>query len=509
MTEGNISLSLASFGLGSHGFNLHLWPFQTHRQLRVRLWGSGRRLGLVSVNHEPSRRDRTPARVGAGAEASATAPARVAVPRWQPWLCTLAVTEIVIQPERPSNEQTGLHSRDTSCSVWHCHPGWSRSACARLGRARARTPDLCRRCWHSPRLNLRWNRDLDRNCFSATLQWADIHVIQDVQPDTAILPMGREVGPGQLPLIYGRGMITSPRTEGWRQQGSNWCLFSCTCGLADVKFFDKNTLEKAGEGQAKTFYKLPNYVFWTATNNNNNNNKVATWSCLRQKKQYRYAISKKKSQSAPSSVYSQSETRLPSPAPPPKSHYSTFWRSVGKRIYILHMEEIMQSAKALSPKLRNKLQWMIWNVLSFGGWDFETLVSPSSFVLIRHCSLLTWKPGAACSEFEACLGQMIVWRRGEIQAALPFNLSTWTLCAAMMLPRIRRFCRAPYDSWKEELKCKEERKRSWNARRSVEFPIIPLWNMLSFFLSYFLCWGDYNCTPLCLISVPIRTINLT
>ena len=55
-------------------------------------------------------------------------------------------------------------------------------------------------------------------------------------------------------------------------------------------------------------------------------------------------------------VHSQSETRLPSPAPPPKLHYSTFWRSVGKRIYILHMEEVMQSAKALSPKLRTKLQ---------------------------------------------------------------------------------------------------------------------------------------------------------
>ena len=46
--------------------------------------------------------------------------------------------------------------------------------------------------------------------------------------------------------------------------------------------------------------------------------------------------------------------RLPNPAPPPKLHFSTFWRSVAKKIFHKRAEERILSARALSPKLENK-----------------------------------------------------------------------------------------------------------------------------------------------------------
>ena len=42
---------------------------------------------------------------------------------------------------------------------------------------------------------------------------------------------------------------------------------------------------------------------------------------------------------------------LPNPAPPPRLHYSTFWRSVAKRIYRMRSDEIKLAARSLSPKL--------------------------------------------------------------------------------------------------------------------------------------------------------------
>ena len=42
---------------------------------------------------------------------------------------------------------------------------------------------------------------------------------------------------------------------------------------------------------------------------------------------------------------------LPQPAPPPKLHYSTFWRTIARKIYDRRAEELILSARALSPKL--------------------------------------------------------------------------------------------------------------------------------------------------------------
>ena len=44
---------------------------------------------------------------------------------------------------------------------------------------------------------------------------------------------------------------------------------------------------------------------------------------------------------------------FPSPAPPPRLHYSTFWRSIARRIYNLHTEAAILTARAMSSKLRN------------------------------------------------------------------------------------------------------------------------------------------------------------
>ena len=43
------------------------------------------------------------------------------------------------------------------------------------------------------------------------------------------------------------------------------------------------------------------------------------------------------------------DRQLPLHAPPPRLHYSTFWRSVSKRVYSKHTEEIIRAAKARSP----------------------------------------------------------------------------------------------------------------------------------------------------------------
>ena len=45
------------------------------------------------------------------------------------------------------------------------------------------------------------------------------------------------------------------------------------------------------------------------------------------------------------------ERLLQTPAPPPKLHYSTFWRSIGRKIYYKRNEEMIMAARALSPKL--------------------------------------------------------------------------------------------------------------------------------------------------------------
>ena len=39
------------------------------------------------------------------------------------------------------------------------------------------------------------------------------------------------------------------------------------------------------------------------------------------------------------------ERRLPNPAPPPKLHYTTFWRSIGKRAYHQNQDKIIRSAR--------------------------------------------------------------------------------------------------------------------------------------------------------------------
>jgi hypothetical protein len=44
--------------------------------------------------------------------------------------------------------------------------------------------------------------------------------------------------------------------------------------------------------------------------------------------------------------------QLPSPSPPPKLHYSTFWRSVARRIYYKHLEETKQSQLGTRLRLR-------------------------------------------------------------------------------------------------------------------------------------------------------------
>ncbi len=45
----------------------------------------------------------------------------------------------------------------------------------------------------------------------------------------------------------------------------------------------------------------------------------------------------------------ESSRRLPNPAPPPKLHYSTFWRSVTRRIYQKRAREAKQLARESSP----------------------------------------------------------------------------------------------------------------------------------------------------------------
>jgi hypothetical protein len=50
----------------------------------------------------------------------------------------------------------------------------------------------------------------------------------------------------------------------------------------------------------------------------------------------------------------ESSRRLPNPAPPPKLHYSTFWRSVTRRIYQKRAREAMQLARESSPVFGNK-----------------------------------------------------------------------------------------------------------------------------------------------------------
>ena len=44
------------------------------------------------------------------------------------------------------------------------------------------------------------------------------------------------------------------------------------------------------------------------------------------------------------------ESRLPTPAPPPRRHYTTFWRSVSRRICDKETDELIRSARAMSAK---------------------------------------------------------------------------------------------------------------------------------------------------------------
>ena len=44
--------------------------------------------------------------------------------------------------------------------------------------------------------------------------------------------------------------------------------------------------------------------------------------------------------------------RLPCPAPPPKLHYSTFWRGLTKRIHYKRSKEAMQLARELANEIK-------------------------------------------------------------------------------------------------------------------------------------------------------------
>jgi hypothetical protein len=55
-------------------------------------------------------------------------------------------------------------------------------------------------------------------------------------------------------------------------------------------------------------------------------------------------------------MYDPEQTRrLPVAAPPPRLHYITFWRSIGRRMYNKHQDDMIQSAREMSPSGRKPL----------------------------------------------------------------------------------------------------------------------------------------------------------
>ena len=51
-------------------------------------------------------------------------------------------------------------------------------------------------------------------------------------------------------------------------------------------------------------------------------------------------------------VFRVSSSISTSPAPPPRLHYSTFWKSISRRIYDKFTDEMVLSARAMSPKMQ-------------------------------------------------------------------------------------------------------------------------------------------------------------
>ena len=51
-------------------------------------------------------------------------------------------------------------------------------------------------------------------------------------------------------------------------------------------------------------------------------------------------------------VFRVSSSISTSPAPPPRLHYSTFWKSISRRMYDKFTDDMVLSARALSPKMQ-------------------------------------------------------------------------------------------------------------------------------------------------------------
>ena len=51
-------------------------------------------------------------------------------------------------------------------------------------------------------------------------------------------------------------------------------------------------------------------------------------------------------------VFRVSSSISTSPAPPPRLHYSTFWKSISRRMYDKFTDDMVLSARAMSPKMQ-------------------------------------------------------------------------------------------------------------------------------------------------------------
>ena len=51
-------------------------------------------------------------------------------------------------------------------------------------------------------------------------------------------------------------------------------------------------------------------------------------------------------------VFCVSSSISTSPAPPPRLHYSTFWKSISRRMYDKFTDDMVLSARAMSPKMQ-------------------------------------------------------------------------------------------------------------------------------------------------------------
>ena len=67
------------------------------------------------------------------------------------------------------------------------------------------------------------------------------------------------------------------------------------------------------------------------------------------------------------------ESRLPTPAPPPRRHFTTFWRSVSRRICDKETDELIRSARANSAKSCVNYQWFwfCWSIDFWFCWSIE------------------------------------------------------------------------------------------------------------------------------------------